>query len=445
MNRSRLRQVLVKDPNEPRAAWLFTLLLASISLGLGVLSFRGQQHELDWAVIAFALLVAVAESMPVTLPRVEQSVSVAYAIGYATVVLFPPAWAALAVAVGILLANLYQGKRLNIWLFNVSQLYIAAYVGAMLWHVAGGSAGEVLLVRQLPVLAATAAVIYVTNITLTTVSVSLAYGLPWREVIYENIRWGIPNVLVLWTLGLLIVALFRSDAGLLGVLLLWLPLLVVRYSFHQYVQLKHAHLETVQSLAAALDAKDPSTHGHSQRVADLSARIARHFKLPVASVEAVHYAGILHDIGKIGVEDGVLKKAGNLTKEDWEKIRSHPVIGADIVKNVKFLEGIGAIIRHHHERFDGTGYPDGLKGEDIPLGARIVCVADAFDAMTTERAYRKAMTVDEAVAELRRQAGRQFDPEVVDKFVRYVVPELKAQREAEAGKAPPPSQEDGRA
>lgn len=429
MSKDRLRHIFTVDPNEPRAAWLFTLLLGGLAVGLMLWGF-GQQPPFEWVVIPFALLVAVAESVPVMLPRAEQSVSVSFAIGYATIVLIDPTWAALSVSFGILLANLGQGKRANIWLFNGAQIFIASFIAATFWHAARTALPvDASLLHQAPALLFTAVILVAVNIVLTTVSVSLAYQLRWSDVISANVKWAIPNVVVLWTVGLLIVFLFRSDAGLVGVLLLWLPLLVVRYSFQQYVQLKHAHMETIQSLAAALDAKDPYTHGHSQRVADLSLKIARELGLSAPELEAVHYAGILHDIGKIGVDDGVLNKPGKLTEEDWTKIRSHPIIGADIVKNVRFLRGVDAIIRHHHESFDGSGYPDGLKGEEIPLGARILCVADAFDAMTTERVYRTAFSMEQAVAELQSKAGQQFDPRVVAAFVDRVVPQLQISEE----------------
>src|SRR5690606_18213256 len=135
-------------------------------------------------------------------------------------------------------------------------------------------------------------------------------------------------------------------------LLLWLPLLVVRYSLRQYVELKKTHIETIQSLAAALDAKDPYTRGHSQRVAEMARLVASAMQLPENEVEAVHYAGLLHDIGKIGVHDDVLNKVEKLTDEDWEKIRSHATIGADIVRHVRFLQGVSDMIRHHHESYD---------------------------------------------------------------------------------------------
>lgn len=418
-----MKHILTIDPREPRSAWAFTLFLCAISCALAV---TGSYSGLTWVILPFILLVAVAESVPVTLPHSGQSVSVSFAIGYAIIILFDPAPAALAAGVGMVLANISQRKPLNIWLFNGVQIYIASYCSSLLWRVMpGGLDHGATLFESIPWFFFTAVAFFILNIAMTTVSVSLAFDLPMREVLVGNVKWGVPNVAVLWTVGILIIFLFRGDAGLIGVLFLWLPLLVVRYSFQQYVQLKQTHIETIQSLAATLDAKDPYTHGHSQRVADIAMAIARKLQLSTKDLEAVHYAGLLHDIGKIGVQDEVLNKEGRLTEEEWEKIRSHATIGADIVKRVRFLDGVSAIIRHHHESYDGTGYPDGLKGEEIPLGARILGVADAFDAMTTERPYRKALSLDIAVAELKRNSGQQFDPRVVQAFIESVIPEME--------------------
>ena len=193
-----------------------------------------------------------------------------------------------------------------------------------------------------------------------------------------------PNYIALGSLGFLIAVLYLN-IGVYGVLLLWVPLLLARYSFQQYIDIRAAHLETIQALALALDAKDPYTRGHSERVAEYAAEIAVQMKLPDSEVEMLRYAGVLHDIGKIGISDTVLNKVGKLTDAEFELIQAHTTIGAHVVKPVGFLRGVSQVIRHHHERYDGRGYPDGLKGEEIPLGARIMAVADAFDAMTYDR------------------------------------------------------------
>jgi HD-GYP domain-containing protein (c-di-GMP phosphodiesterase class II) len=174
-----------------------------------------------------------------------------------------------------------------------------------------------------------------------------------------------------------------------------------------------AYLGVIGALATALDARDPYTAGHSQRVADLSVAIGRRMELPASAIETLQLGALLHDIGKIGVSDAVLRKPTKLTPEEFEQIKLHPTLGARILKPLRFLDAQLAIVELHHERPDGRGYPHGLKGDQIPLFARIVHVADAFDAMTSARAYRGALPVATAVSELWRLIGIDFDAQVV--------------------------------
>jgi putative nucleotidyltransferase with HDIG domain len=173
------------------------------------------------------------------------------------------------------------------------------------------------------------------------------------------------------------------------------------------------YLGVISALATALDARDPYTAGHSQRVADLSVSIGRQMQLTDAEIETLRLGALLHDIGKIGVSDAILRKPGKLTAEEFEQIKLHPTLGARILKPLRFLDAQLAVVELHHERPDGRGYPHGLKGDEIPMFARIVHVADAFDAMTSARAYRSALPVTTAVAELWRLIGTDFDQQVV--------------------------------
>ncbi|QJW44841.1 HD-GYP domain-containing protein [bacterium BFN5] len=175
--------------------------------------------------------------------------------------------------------------------------------------------------------------------------------------------------------------------------------------------------QLVDALAAALDAKSSYTLGHSERVADIALLIAQRMGLNAETQHLVHIGAHLHDIGKIGIPDEVLNKPGRLTDEQFAVIKQHPVIGYSIVNKVKSFSAISDIVRFHHERFDGNGYPDGLKGHKIPLGARIVAVADSYDAMTTPRIYRHCFTPLEAIQEIKRCQGTQFDPAVVECFI----------------------------
>jgi putative nucleotidyltransferase with HDIG domain len=174
----------------------------------------------------------------------------------------------------------------------------------------------------------------------------------------------------------------------------------------------------LHSLVNAVDAKDTYTCGHSERVALLSRTLAERANLGENFVERVYMAGLLHDVGKIGVPEAVLQKTGRLTPEEFEQIKKHPEIGARILRDIRQIDDIIPGVLHHHERYDGRGYPAGLAGEDIPLMGRVICLADCFDAMTSSRTYRKALALEVALTEIRRCAGTQFDPELTDVFLR---------------------------
>lgn len=173
----------------------------------------------------------------------------------------------------------------------------------------------------------------------------------------------------------------------------------------------------LHSLTSAVDAKDAYTCGHSERVALLSRHLARQIQLPEAEVERIYMAGLLHDVGKIGVPENVLQKTGRLTADEFELMKKHPQIGARILHDIKQIEDIIPGVLHHHERYDGRGYPAGLAGERIPLMGRIICLADCFDAMTSNRTYRKALPLEVALTEIRRCSGTQFDPRLAESFL----------------------------
>ncbi|MEO0127464.1 MAG: HD domain-containing phosphohydrolase [candidate division WOR-3 bacterium] len=184
-----------------------------------------------------------------------------------------------------------------------------------------------------------------------------------------------------------------------------------------YSSLKQSYLDSIKTLVSAIEAKDPYTSGHSERVRKYALKIARKLKLPPEEIEELDYAGYLHDIGKIGISDSVLTKPSPLTEEEYEIVKEHPKIGHNILKHARHLSGACEIIKYEHERYDGNGYPNGLKRNEIPIGARIIAVADAYDAMTTDRPYRKALSKNEAIKRLKEGSGTQFDPKVVRAFL----------------------------
>ena len=184
-----------------------------------------------------------------------------------------------------------------------------------------------------------------------------------------------------------------------------------------YHKIQDSYFEIVKALAQAIEAKDPYTHGHSERVMEYAVQIAQKLGLPEEEVESLRYAAILHDIGKIGVRGIVLNNPNGLTGEEYNEVKKHPIVGEGIIKPIELLQPIRPFIRHHHEWYNGKGYPDELSGENIPLGARILCVADAYDAMKSDRPYRKALTEETAIQELKQGSGTQFEPKIVEVFL----------------------------
>jgi HD-GYP domain-containing protein (c-di-GMP phosphodiesterase class II) len=177
------------------------------------------------------------------------------------------------------------------------------------------------------------------------------------------------------------------------------------------------YFSTVEALAAAIEAKDPYTRGHSKRVTQFGIVLAERFGVSDTELRTLQYGATLHDIGKIGIDEKILNKPGKLTPEEFEVIKHHPAIGERIIERVDFLQGARTVVRSHHERFDGTGYPDGLRDEEIPFLARVCCVADFYDALTSDRPYRRAFSVDTTIQYIKEGIGSMFDPVIAKEFL----------------------------
>jgi putative nucleotidyltransferase with HDIG domain len=200
---------------------------------------------------------------------------------------------------------------------------------------------------------------------------------------------------------------------------------VTLYNAQLYEDLEASYLSAVRALANSIDAKDPYTRGHSERVARYSIEIGRVLGLGAEDIKTLHVGALLHDIGKISISESIINKDSKLTDSEYETMKTHPSRGAEIIEPAKFLREKVPLIKYHHERFDGKGYPSGLKGMNIPLMARIICVADSYDAMTSKRAYRDIMPREEARNELIRCSGTQFDPKMVNAFLEVLQDENK--------------------
>ncbi|HZK33100.1 MAG TPA: HD-GYP domain-containing protein, partial [Tissierellaceae bacterium] len=232
---------------------------------------------------------------------------------------------------------------------------------------------------------------------------------------YDNIKGTFASAIAVGSIGI-IIALAFIGYGYWAVILFFGPLLLARYSFKLYMETRNLYISTIQALNSTIEAKDPYTFGHAARVESYAVQLAEAYGLPFDSIQNIKDAAVLHDIGKIGINDNILNKTTKLTEAEYEEIMKHPVIGAEMIGKVDFLKEASEIIMHHHERYDGKGYPDGLKGDETPIESYILAIADSYDAMTTDRPYRDALTKEEAFEEIKDNSGTQFHPELAKTF-----------------------------
>ena len=258
------------------------------------------------------------------------------------------------------------------------------------------------------------------NLLIVSVILRLRTGQSFRELLLSDFKAFWANLLALAPLGWLMARMYSAEgAGWWATLLFALPLYTTRVAYNRFVEMREMFTQTIGALAGAVDKRDPFTSKHSHRVKQIAVDIGRQMQVSAPELEALEWGGLLHDVGKIGVPDNVLLKQERLTREERMIMNAHPVLGAEIIAPVTKLAPELPIIRHHHEWYNGSGYPDRLIGDEIPKLARILHVADAFEAMTAQRPYRMTpLTPEQALAELRKFAGIQFDPAVVDAFVR---------------------------
>ncbi|MHB9094794.1 MAG: HD-GYP domain-containing protein [Eubacteriales bacterium] len=364
----------------------------------------------------FAILAVFTDSLPVPLPR-GGSVTVTVAVVYASIILFGAAVSAYVMIAAIVFSKLFTRDR-EPWyklVFNCAQFVLAAGISGSVYQLLGGENSTVNFNNFLPFIAAAITYLAV-NCTAFSLVLSLSQSVSLQSIWLTNMRWAMPNLMMLAPLGLLM-AIVYSYTGPLGVTLFFVPLLLARFVFKSYIDTREIFINTLEALASALDAKDNYTKGHSDRVASYATALARHLKMPEDQVEVIQHMAMLHDVGKIGINDELLTRIGALTDEEFGMIKLHPVIGANILNDISYFGAAKEFVKYHHEKYDGTGYPERLQGEKIPYGARIITLADSFDAMTSDRSYRKRVSVEEALWEVRRCAGTHFDPELAEAFI----------------------------
>jgi putative nucleotidyltransferase with HDIG domain len=371
-------------------------------------------------VIAFASLGILAETFFLRISIGNLGSSVAFVPFFASVLLFEHPWPMLIAGLtGLVVDSLVRRKELIRTCFNVSQFMLGVGLSGLVYRALGGSVSvERFSVDVVPFLGMVLTY-FAVNTGTVSVAVALSTGSSaretWDRIIARYASWD----LVASSLALLL-AFVYVELQIVGLVLVILPLFFVRHMYQMYVELERKNEELLEVLVERIEASDPYTSGHSRRVAEFARIIARELGQSGRAAEQVAKAALLHDVGKAYAEFAtLLRKETRLTPEERAIMQSHPVRSADLVGRISDLRGtVQDAVRHHHENYDGTGYPDGLAGEEIPIGARIIMLADTLDAMTTDRPYRRALSFDRVIEEVRKYSGRQFDPAIADVMIR---------------------------
>ena len=441
------REVPEDQERLPRLALAY--ILGIFVLGLGAIAWFAPQLDREdlGGFIVLGLLTVVLGRTRMAIYG-DTTVSIAVVGDFAIAFLYGPAGAAIVSPFAAMATDLGGGawyKRLfNIGSVVVVNVSVALLIQTLLDLQGGGLPLNLWLV---PITLLAAALSYALGAGLVTGAVSLATRTSILAVFREKFEWLLPHYVAFAFLGLAL-AIAYDGLGYAGILAFVAPPLMMRLSLKQYIdktaanvreldkrnrdlqkanrdilhmadQLRETYDGTLEALVSALDARDRETKGHSLRVARYMMEIAYHMGITPGTEDWVNMqrGGLLHDIGKIGVSDTILHKPGPLTDDEWVDMRKHPRIGHDMIHDIGFLSGAADIVIAHHERYDGKGYPNGLKADEIPLGARIFVIADTFDAMTSDRPYRAALAPEVAREEIIRCSGTQFDPRCVQAFL----------------------------
>jgi diguanylate cyclase (GGDEF)-like protein/putative nucleotidyltransferase with HDIG domain len=423
----------VQSLGAPAIAFIFTQLIAGLPL-LPYALLRWHSDDL-FRYVCFLLVALAASVLKVRLPGIKATMSANFLFILVGVIDLSYSETLLMGCLGGLVQTLWQAKprpRPIQWLFNLANLALSITAAEVVFH----SRLATSIGFQWPLLMAGAATAY---FAFNTISISgiiaMTEGRNPVHVWKECYLWAFPYYL----LGALVaggVSIVNRKFGWQIALLVFPIVYWIYRSYQTYLarleaQKKHAeeiaalHLRTIEALSLAIEAKDHTTHDHLRRVQVYAVEIAKNLDLDEPQLNAIRAAAMLHDIGKLAVPEHILSKPGRLTPEEFEKMKIHPIVGADILDRVQFPYPVVPIVRSHHEKWDGTGYPDGLKGEAIPSGARILSAVDCFDALASERPYRRAMTPEQAMETLSAEKGKSFDPRVVEVMERRYL-ELEA-------------------
>ena len=395
---------------------LLTVALAAVATGLLAFLSPTPSEDQVRAAVLLGLLGAFTDSIGYTLAR-NTTGSIAY-VPYVAATALAPTWTTVVVIAGVsLVEGIVLRRELKKTAFNAAQFAASAAIAALLFGTIGGApllTEPRFSVLQLAVLLGG---FLLTNSLLVSGVIaaheSRALWPIWKTTKASTIVYDVLAIPFVWFFARVYV-----EYGLIGPVLLILPLLGARQLYKTNWQLAQANQELLELMVAAIEARDPYTSGHSRRVSKYARAIARAAGLTTKQADRVSVAALLHDVGKIHeVFATLLRKTDRLTDDEMRVMQTHPVKSAELVANVTQLRDVVDAIRHHHECWNGTGYPSGLAGEAIPLASRVIIIADTIDAMTTDRPYRRAMTIAEVRAELGRCQGSQFDPTICSAFL----------------------------
>jgi putative nucleotidyltransferase with HDIG domain len=397
-------------------ALVVTTLVFPVEAGIALApDFLGPYAWLA-GIVFWCFVTLVASALPVRMPR-GTLVAVSGAPLIAAASLGGPTAVVWVALIGTTEVREVRGRIP--WygtLANHAGIVLPAAVAGIVMHYLGQSAASGAFAGFLSALIGACA-FFLINAFLTATLIALRTDQLFSRVLLGDARGFATSLLALAPLGWLMAQMYT--VAWWASLLFALPLYTTRLAYHNFIEMREMFTQTITALAGAVDKRDPYTSKHSWRVKEIAGDIGRAMNLSDADLEALEWGGLLHDVGKIGVPDNVLLKQERLNREERMIMNAHPVLGAQIIAPVTRLSRELPIIRHHHEWYNGSGYPDRLIGDEIPMLARILHVADAFEAMTAQRPYRMTpLTAEQALGELRKFAGIQFDPKVVDAFVR---------------------------
>ena len=406
---------------------LKTRVYTSGLVGLTVLTLGASVSEAGWAwsredlstaAILFTMIL-LAEHLDVHFPhQATFTVSVGGVLALASGLTLGPLQGALVVMIANLVTDVLDRRKPIQITVNVTNIGLSTLAATSLYEALAVMPHTPLHnLQNAGAILASALVYALINSSLLAIIVAPIHGASAWEVWLKNKDGFLIELIMLATLGSLIPVVAQENP--LGIFLFIIPLAGPHLAIRALRMVEEETRASMESLADALERRDPYTFRHSVRVTEYVRDILKEIPhLPLEATEAILAAARVHDLGKVGTRDVSLQKPTALDPRERLELQQHAVIGADIVSRLSMYEASAAIIRHHHEWWNGEGYPDGLRGEAIPFGSRIIAVADAYDAMTSDRVYRKALSSSTALAELRKQAGRQFDPEVVAAFER---------------------------